>query len=159
MHALGDSASRCREPHAKRAPVQLMRRSCQAIGMKPVCDHPSYCRNDKKAVYIGQNSHIAYRPYRRINKWFPSGWSSIQTNWDHLCSYCNKASGGGTNALCNIPFNTHAWRRPAQYNPGFMCARVCSGSGCAAAPPAGPTPWHCVPPRAWRVHAFVLSSS
>merc|ERR1712166_1114766 len=98
-----------------------MRQSCSALGMKPVCDHPSYCRNDAKSVYLGQYSHIAYRPYRNINGWFPSGWSKIKTNWDGLCSYTNNANGNY--ALCNIPINTHAWRRPSQYNPGFMCAK------------------------------------
>ena len=31
------------------------------------------------------------------------------------------ATANGNNALCNIPINTHAWRTPSQYNPGFVC--------------------------------------
>ena len=89
------------------------------VGMKPVCDHPTYCRNDGSALYIGQAAHIAYRPHRLFNAWFPSGWSTISSNWDGLCSYTKTASGNY--ALCNVPTNTHNWRRPAQYNPGFIC--------------------------------------
>ena len=44
--------------------------SCDTKDMKPVCEHPSYCRNDKRSIYIGQNSHISYSPYRNINSWF-----------------------------------------------------------------------------------------
>eukprot|EP01048_Picozoa_sp_COSAG05_P004992 COSAG05_NODE_286_length_12159_cov_63.200249_1_plen_1966_part_10 len=94
--------------------------SCKTVGMKPVCDHPSYCRTDGKAVYLGQANHIAYPPHRRINSWFPAGWKSISSKWNGLCSYTNNANGNY--ALCNIPTNTHAWRTPAQYNPGFICA-------------------------------------
>ena len=31
---------------------------CAEIGMKPVCDHPSYCAKDSAAVYLGQDHHI-----------------------------------------------------------------------------------------------------
>ena len=92
---------------------------CQKVGMKPVCDHPSYCRNDANSLYIGQANHIAYPPHRKINSWFPSGWSSISNKWDSLCVYT--ANRNGNYALCNIPFNRHTWRRPSQYNPGFIC--------------------------------------
>ena len=46
---------------------------------------------------------------------------AIAKKWDGLCSYCGKASKG--RALCNKPVNTHAWKTPQQYNPGFMCGR------------------------------------
>ena len=92
---------------------------CKKLGMKPVCDHPSYCRTNKAGLYIGQHSHIAYRPYRNINSWFPSGWSQISSNWDNLCAYT--ANANGNYAYCNIPINTHAWRHPGQYSPGFIC--------------------------------------
>ena len=43
-------------------------------------------------------------------------------------------------ALCNIPTNTHAWRHPGQYNPGFISAAPTSfkaslgvKNGCKAA--------------------------
>ena len=41
--------------------------ACAALtpkGMKPVCDHPNYCKTDQKAIYIGQTQHLAYRPHR-----------------------------------------------------------------------------------------------
>ena len=43
----------------------VMVKQCQLYGMKPVCDHPSYCRNDRAALYIGQSHHIANPSHRR----------------------------------------------------------------------------------------------
>merc|ERR1711865_746958 len=94
---------------------------CKKLGMKPVCDHRNYCRNDKKALYIGQSGHLAYKPHRNNNNYSPAGFSDIRGKWDSLCSYTNNANGN--NALCNIPTNTHAWRNPGQYNPGFVCGK------------------------------------
>jgi len=108
-----------------------MKAKCSEIGMKPVCDHPSYCGRDTGAVYIGQSHHIAHPPHRNINSYFPSGWSAIKSSWDGLCSYT--ANANGNNALCNIPSNTHAWRNPAQANPGFMCAKAATFSATLAA--------------------------
>ena len=42
----------------------VMIKDCKAIGMKPVCDHPSYCKHDSKSLYIGQDHHIAYPGHR-----------------------------------------------------------------------------------------------
>merc|ERR1711964_773218 len=64
---------------------------------------------------------IAYRPHRRNNNYMPEGFSAIASKWDNLCSYT--ANANGNYALCNIPINTHAWRHPGQYNPGFMCGK------------------------------------
>ena len=95
---------------------------CSKLGMKPVCDNRIYCRDDAKSLYLGQDRHIAYKPHRISNKYMPQGFASIASKWDGLCSYTAKAN---TNyALCNIPANTHAWRHPGQYNPGFVCGRV-----------------------------------
>ena len=106
--------------------------ACRESDMKPVCDHPQYCRNDVQALYIGQKSSISYRPYRNINRWFPSGWVAIKTNWDGLCSYTGYAW-----SRCNLPINTHSWRKPSQYNPGFICGLACEAwptapAGCVA---------------------------
>ena len=92
---------------------------CSAYGMKPVCDHRSYCGTDSKAVFLGQTHHMAYKPHRRNNNYAPAGLASIQHYWDGLCSYTGSARGNY--ALCNIPKNTHAWRNPGQANPGFIC--------------------------------------
>ena len=96
--------------------------ACKALGMKPVCDHPGYCRNDGSALYIGQTGHLAYRPHRNSNNYLPVGLAAVRDKWDGLCSYT--ANANGNNALCNIPTNTHAWRNPAQYNPGFVCGKI-----------------------------------
>ena len=42
----------------------IMINDCKKIGMKPVCDHPSYCKTDKNAVYIGQTHHLAHGGHR-----------------------------------------------------------------------------------------------
>ena len=94
-----------------------MAEECNKYKMKPVCDHPSYCRNDHRALWIGQSSHLAYKPNR--NNYHQMG--AVRDKWNNLCSYTNRANGN--NALCNIPINSHAWRNPGQYNPGFMCAK------------------------------------
>ena len=101
--------------------ASLMVAECEKHGAKPVCDHPSYCRNDGKALYIGQSQHIAYSPHRNINRWFPSGWAAVRSNWAGLCSYAGR--GNANSALCNVPSNAHAWKQPSQYNPGFICGK------------------------------------
>eukprot|EP01048_Picozoa_sp_COSAG05_P015817 COSAG05_NODE_1954_length_3791_cov_5.358884_1_plen_1088_part_00 len=107
--------------------------ACARISMKPVCDHRSYCENDKNAIWIGQTGHIAYPPHRQNNDYMPAGFAAIANKWDGLCSYV--ANANGNNALCNIPINTHAWRNPGQANPGFMCGRTTyniSAANCTA---------------------------
>jgi hypothetical protein len=89
--------------------------ACRKVGMKPVCDHPNYCKNDGGALYIGQSSHIAYAPHRHNKAYMPTGFNKIQHMWNGVCSYT--AHANGNNALCNIPKNSHAWRTPAQANP------------------------------------------
>ena len=88
--------------------------------MKPVCDHPRYCKNDKAALYIGQTGHIAYPPHRNNNSYFPSGWPSISQQWSGLCSYTAKAKAKGVYALCNIPTTSHSWQPPSK-GLGFIC--------------------------------------
>ena len=106
----------------------LMVKQCARYKMKPVCDHPSYCRNDKKALYLGQKGHLAYPPHRNQAKYKPQGWDQIQRNsfsaasWDGLCYYTSHANKG--KALCNVPIKTHSWKTPSQYNPGFMCGKM-----------------------------------
>eukprot|EP01048_Picozoa_sp_COSAG05_P020051 COSAG05_NODE_3311_length_2158_cov_0.880525_1_plen_362_part_10 len=100
----------------------LMRARCRTLGMKPVCEHPNYCRNDKQSLYLGQQNHISYRPHRRNNNWMPGGFSKIQAKWDTTCVYTNNANG--KYAQCNVPINRHSWRHPGQYNPGFVCGKI-----------------------------------
>ena len=42
----------------------IMISDCKKIGMKPVCDNPSYCKTDTNAVYLGQSHHIAHGGHR-----------------------------------------------------------------------------------------------
>jgi hypothetical protein len=99
-----------------------MIKECAKLKMKPVCDYPSYCKTDKNALYIGQSGHLAYLPHRNTASYLPAGFAEISDNWNGLCSYT--AATNGAYALCNIPVHTHAWRTPAQYNPGFMCGAI-----------------------------------
>ena len=81
---------------------------CRKYKMKPVCDHPSYCKNDGQALYIGQSNHMAYRPHRNNNSYQPGGFQKIRDKWNNLCSYTNNANSN--QALCNIPVNSHSWQ-------------------------------------------------
>jgi hypothetical protein len=105
----------------------LMVQECAAFNMKPVCDHPDYCKEDPKAVWIGQASHIAYWPHRNKVEYFPSGWNKrLIAQWNDLCSYT--AGAGKTHeqdALCNIPRGGHIWKSPRQVKvgQGFMCGK------------------------------------
>ena len=78
----------------------IMIKDCLAHGMKPVCDHPSWCKNDKASLYIGQNYYIAYAPHRYTEHFFPSGWSSISKRWSGLCSYSARPEPNPRPALC-----------------------------------------------------------
>jgi hypothetical protein len=99
-----------------------MIRACKKYNMKPVCDHPSYCKGDDQALYLGQTNHIAYKPHRNNKNYMPTGWERVSKMWDGKCSYTGRA--GGTKdqnqkygALCNIPATTHSWKNPQQANP------------------------------------------
>ena len=53
----------------------------------------------------------------------PTGFEKIQDKWDGLCSYTgtanhNKKPDIRNSALCNIPSNTHTWKKPSDVNPG-----------------------------------------
>ena len=97
----------------------VMIKDCAKIGMKPICDHPSYCKGDVNSIYIGQDHHIAYAGHRNNGGYFPKGWSTIARQWDGLCSYT--ASANGNHALCNVPSNTHSWQHPGTKYKKFMC--------------------------------------
>ena len=54
-------------------------KECAKINMKPLCDHRNYCRNDGRAMYIGQDHHVAHGGHMRNNGYFPSGWDQIKS--------------------------------------------------------------------------------
>lgn len=97
----------------------IMVDECNKFQMKPVCDHPSYCKNDEKALYIGQSHHLAYKPHRKNSGYMPGGFSQIENKWDGMCAYTNR-KGQKDNALCNIPSNSHGWFAVASAQR-FMC--------------------------------------
>jgi hypothetical protein len=102
---------------------------CAKKGMKPLCDHPSYCRTDPRATYIGQTNHIAYKPHRVQDSYFPSGWSNLKGKFsDDFCTFTGNHGGQGK-TLCTSG-SSHAWQTPAQ-NPEIYCAK---------APPYKPDP-------------------
>ena len=93
---------------------------CNTLGMKPVCEHPSYCQGDARSLYIGQHSHLSYPGHRNNPSENAAGFTSIRDQWQGLCNY---AGGHGSNrALCNTG-SSHSWRYPTQHNPGFMCGK------------------------------------
>ena len=46
--------------------AEAMVAECNKHQMKPVCDHPSYCKRDSKALYIGQAGFIGYGACPRV---------------------------------------------------------------------------------------------
>ena len=84
--------------------------------------------SDSKSIYLGQDHHISHPSYRDNNGYWPQGWNDIRHNFNYLCFYAAKASGSGTNALCNIPSGGHSWQRPnTKYS--YMCARDIYATG------------------------------
>ena len=100
----------------------LMVTACRQFGMRPVCDHPNWCGNDRRALYLGQSQHISYPNHRNDDDANPYGFSSIRNRWNGLCVYAGTTSGKA--AVCNIPVNSHSWKDPAQGNPGFVCGKI-----------------------------------
>ena len=100
-----------------------MIKACKRFGMRPVCGHPVYCKNDAKSLYLGQVNHLSYPPHRHQAEQNPVGFTSIMNMWEGLCVYTAK-SEKQHRSLCNIPVNTHTWRTPAQANPGFVCGQI-----------------------------------
>jgi len=94
-------------------------------GWKPVCDHPSYCRNDRKSIYIGQSHHMAYGGHWN-NSYMPRGLyvHKNQFRRDGMCYYTGRHGGNHRN-LC-AHGNSHTWRTATQ-NRYYMCARILGG--------------------------------
>jgi hypothetical protein len=108
----------------------IMINECGKKGMKPLCDHPSYCKNDPKTVYLGQDQHMAYPPHRNSNSYFPSGWDQLKTKFpSEFCAYTGP-HGSHANTLCTSG-GSHAWKNIGNSNRDIMCA---------IAPPYKPMP-------------------
>jgi hypothetical protein len=94
-------------------------------GWKPVCDHPSYCRNDRNAIYLGQAHHMAYGGHWH-NSYMPRGLFVYKNRFrrDGMCYYTGNHGGKHQN-LC-ARGNSHWWRRATQ-SRYYMCARILGG--------------------------------
>ena len=69
--------------------------------MKPVCDHPSSCKSDSAAIYLGQDKHLAFPPHRNNAGYVPAGFAAIKDRFAGLCLYSGSANGN--HAMCNMP--------------------------------------------------------
>ena len=104
----------------------IMIAACKTHGMKPVCDHPSYCRNDKNAIYLGQNTHLARAGAPQdYSHYMPCGLNKLLPRWKNLCVYAGTSLSSGSKAACNRPDNTgsHDTLTPQQSNRAFICAK------------------------------------
>jgi hypothetical protein len=100
----------------------IMVNECNKIGMKPLCDHPSYCKNDPKSTYIGQTHHIAYYPHRNVGGYFPSGWDNLKGKFTNdFCTYTAQ-HGGSHQSLCTNG-GSHSWYQ-ASSRPDIMCVKA-----------------------------------
>jgi hypothetical protein len=107
----------------------IMVNDCSKQGMKPLCDHPSYCKNDPKTVYIGQDQHISHMPHFNSVSYFPRGWAELKGKFPStFCTYTGP-HGSAAKSLCTTG-GSHSWQTPAG-NGEFMCAK---------APPYKPDP-------------------
>ena len=101
-----------------------MIKECEKSGMKPICNMgyaQGSCKNDPHALYLGNYYEISYGPYRRITSWFPRGWEGVSGLFAGTCVYTGTQRGNY--AKCNTPLNTHNWKLPSQFNPGFVCGK------------------------------------
>merc|ERR1712160_118689 len=95
---------------------------CAKQGMKPLCDHPSYCKTDARATYIGQTNHIAYGPHRNQDSYFPAGWAQLKGKFpSDFCTFTGPHGGVGK-TLCTSG-SSHAWRSPAE-DSEIMCVKA-----------------------------------
>merc|ERR1719454_2216159 len=102
--------------------TNIMVQTCRKLGMKPVCDHPSYCRRDRRSLYVGQAHHFAHKPHRNPNGWWPSGWAYIKNKFPKKFCTFTGAHGGNHRSLCTYG-GGHSWRTPAQNNR-ILCGVV-----------------------------------
>jgi len=93
----------------------IMIRECKMHGMKPVCDSPKYCKNDRRAIYFGQKGRLLSK--KSDSSDFPIGWKTVVPHMEGVCAYTGKR--GGTKAKCG---DSNSWRSVTQ-NPTFMCAK------------------------------------
>merc|ERR1711957_992421 len=100
----------------------IMVNECDKKDMKPLCDHPSYCKTDPRAAYIGQTNHTALRPHLNQDSYFPKGWAELKGKFPaEFCTFTGPHGGTGK-TLCTSG-SSHAWRTPSE-NKEIMCAKA-----------------------------------
>merc|ERR550537_752969 len=93
--------------------TKVMIDGCNKVGMKPVCDHPSYCKSDGRSIYIGQSHHLGYGGHWN-NAYLPSGLMKLKGSLrQHNMCFFTGPHGGNHQALCATG-NSHQWRQPTQ---------------------------------------------
>ena len=90
---------------------------CAKLHMRPVCEAPTYCKDDPASVYLGQPEHLL-----RDNAPVPAGFADVRHHWKGRCSYAG--SRKGASALCQLRSSGNwKWVKSAtMINPGFICA-------------------------------------
>merc|ERR1719446_324857 len=90
--------------------------------MKPICDHPSYCKNSDESLYLGQDHHVSHTGQRNTGSYYPSGWDTIKDHWKGKCTYTRHGSSHG--ALCNNETSDHFWLKASANSRGFICGMI-----------------------------------
>jgi hypothetical protein len=117
---------------------------CAKYKMKPICEHPSYCKQysgpDGPALYLGQASHTAYGQFRKTMSNWPAGWSLAAANMftQTGCTYQNPTSS----SMCSHKPNGYGyvWDQWSAHR-GFVCGTtVPDRSYFAPMPPPPPPP-------------------
>jgi hypothetical protein len=108
---------------------------CSKKGMKPLCDHPSYCRNDGRSTYIGQDHHIAYWPHLNNDGYFPSGWNNLKGKFGDFCTF-TAHHGGSHQTLCTNG-NSHSWYQ-VNAKRDIMCVKAPGAGGSPSPSPDSP---------------------
>jgi hypothetical protein len=97
-------------------------KECAKINMKPLCDHRNYCRNDGRAMYIGQDHHIAHKPHRDHPHYMPKGFEKVKDRFNGACTYTER-HGGHHQTLCQQSNGHHTWKR-LQAGMKLACVQV-----------------------------------
>ena len=105
---------------------------CAKYLMRPVCEAPTYCKDDPASVYLGQPEHLL-----RDNAPVPAGFADVRHHWKGRCSYAG--SRKGASALCQLRSSGNwKWVKSAtMMDPGFICA---SGDSVSAKAPTSISP-------------------
>ena len=87
----------------------LMENECKKFGMKPVCEHPKYCKDEPASLFIGQTGHMSVASHRQNGKTIPSGIEDVRGMWNTLCNYVSPKID--SRALCDIPYSYNTYKQ------------------------------------------------